>query len=700
MIHGTGTHKGVTLKAVVYGGSGEIKNPRFDLTPKSGQHFAGVKLGLRNFGTKPYTGDPSLTASVASDDGEISKALDVGEARLQGSHPEAEQIRARETLLRGRGQQPSCARSRSGLSGRRARRCSSRSRTGRAGTQPSRQSRFPPVGLGRFCAAPSRAPLSRRSSTAAPARYPIDKVPAKPHAGNHFIAVKVGLRNLGKRLYSLDPAVSAAIKNDKGDLSRAVKGTGLGQIELQKDETAYGRLFFELPDNTSLSSFRFRPFGAKGKLAVLQVTHGQQQGTSPTAKPLPDGGTRRLVQQGGTTLKAVVYGSSGDIKPDQVIRKARPGHHIVAIKFGLRNMQGGLYRANPSLNATITNEKGQVSAARPAPGRGIGKLALKEGQGIYGRIFFEIEDHTTPSTFRFRPFGAAGKPLVFKITHGGKPTDRKEAAHRDQARHGRPPSGRRGPEDRLARRHNGEGGHVRRRRGARGLEVRRQAAEGIPPHGDQARAPKHGAGHLHGHAVPRHLDHQHEGPGLEGPPLAVRARQGRSEARPRCLTAGSSSRSPTTPSRPRCASGSSVTGRARRRPSTRSSTATSRARRSSFAAPSAEPRRRGSHAAVPCYSARPWPLPLDRTTGPDPAIAAGMSAACVRPHPGTGGGTMSSAISKNYSRLRGVGNFQRGPRRPGTPSSGSGPIRASGRRSATTPRSDFMCAISPPTLGT
>ena len=134
---------------------------------------------------------------------------------------------------------------------------------------------------------------------------------------------------------------------------------------------------------------------------------------SPTEAPADSS------NRAGTTLKAVVYGSSGDIKPDQVIRKARPGHHIVAIKFGLRNMQGGLYRANPSLNATITNEKGQVSAARPAPGRGIDKLALKEGQGIYGRIFFEIEDQTTPSTFRFRPFGAAGKPVVFKIVHGG-----------------------------------------------------------------------------------------------------------------------------------------------------------------------------------------------------------------------------------------------------------------------------------------
>ncbi len=107
MIHGTGAHKGVTLKAVVYGGSGEVKNPRFDLTPKSGQHFVGVKLGLRNFGTKPFTGDPSLTASVASDNGDGLQGTRCRQARLQGSHPEAEPIRARETLLRGPGQHAS-----------------------------------------------------------------------------------------------------------------------------------------------------------------------------------------------------------------------------------------------------------------------------------------------------------------------------------------------------------------------------------------------------------------------------------------------------------------------------------------------------------------------------------------------------------------------------------------------------------------
>jgi Domain of unknown function (DUF4352) len=418
MIHGTGAHKGVTLKAVVYGGSGEVKNPRFDLTPKSGQHFVGVKLGLRNFGTKPFTGDPSLTASVASDNGDVSKALDVGKRGFKEVTLKPSQFVlgrlffevADNSRLRSFTFKPFGTASKAVL----FRISHGKSKDTTKSTKP-----LPAGGTRKILRGTQPGAVIAAVVYGSSGEVPDDKVPAKPHAGNHFIAVKVGLRNMGKRLYSLDPAVSAAIKNDKGELSRAVKGTGLGLIELQKDETAYGRLFFELPDNTKVSSFQFRPFGAKGKLAVLQITHGQKQGASPTAKPLPLGGTRRLVQHGGTTLKAVVYGSTGDIKPDQFTGKPRPGHHIVAIKFGLRNMQGGLYRANPSLNASITNEKGQVSAARPAPGRGIGKIALKQGQGINGRIFFEIEDKTTPSSFRFRPFGVAEKPVVFKIVHGG-----------------------------------------------------------------------------------------------------------------------------------------------------------------------------------------------------------------------------------------------------------------------------------------
>ena len=170
MIHGSGANKGETLKAVVYGGSGEVKNPRFDLTPKSGQHFVGVKLGLRNFGTKPFTGDPSLTASVASDNGAVAKALDIG-----------------------------------------------------------------------------------------------------------------------KR--------------------------GFKEVTLKPSQLVLGRLFFEVPDNTKLSSFSFRPFGTASKRVVFKISHGKSGDTAKSTKPLPAGGTRKILRgtQAGAAIAAVVYGSSGEV---------------------------------------------------------------------------------------------------------------------------------------------------------------------------------------------------------------------------------------------------------------------------------------------------------------------------------------------------------------------------------------------------
>ena len=231
-------------------------------------------------------------------------------------------------------------------------------------------------------------------------------------------------RGEGRAQKPRQAAIQPRSRGQCGDQERqgralcAIKGR-LGQVALQQDQTAYGRIFFELPDKTKISSFRFRPFGTKGKLAILPLAHGNsQQAAVVSPKPLPDGGTRKVAKRGRTTLKAVVYGSTGSINPDQFPIKPRSGHHIVAIKFGLRNMQGGLYHANPATAAFITSDKGKVSRALPSLGRGIGKIALKQNQGVNGRIFFEIEDKTTPRSFRFRPFGVADKPLVFAIKHG------------------------------------------------------------------------------------------------------------------------------------------------------------------------------------------------------------------------------------------------------------------------------------------
>jgi hypothetical protein len=413
-----GSQKGLTLKAVVYGASGEVKNPRFDLTPKSGDHFIAVKVGLRNLGTKPYSGNPRLSASVTSNNGSVSEALDIGArgfgqvdlkpsdfvlGRLFFEVPDDTRLSSF-SFRPFPGSKPAIFTITHGKS-----------------ADSERSSKPLPDGGTRKMLRGTQAGSVITAVVYGSSGHVDDSaVAATPHAGSHFIAIKVGLRNLGKRLYSIDPAVSAAIENNKGELSRAIKGAGIGQVELEKGETAFGRVFFELADDTKVSSFRFRPFGAKGKLAVLGITHGQSQQITPSPKPLPDGCTRKVVKRGKTTLKAVVYGSTGSITPDVYTGQPRAGNHIVAIKFGIRNMEGGLYRADPTLSASITNDEGVVSKALPSEGRGIGKIALKQDQGVYGRIFFEVKDKTVPNSFRFRPFGTQDKALVFAIEHGPK----------------------------------------------------------------------------------------------------------------------------------------------------------------------------------------------------------------------------------------------------------------------------------------
>ena len=246
MIDGAGKDKGVTLKAVVYGGSGEVKNPRFDLTPKPGKHFVGVKLGLRNFGTKPFTGNPSLTASVASDNGAVSKALDTGKrgfkevtlkpsqfvlGRLFFEVPDNTRLRSFTFKPFGTASKPMVFEISHGKS---------------ADTTKSTKP-LPAGGTRKILRGTQAGAVIAAVVYGSSGEVPDSKLTAKPHAGNHFIAVKVGLKNMGKRLFSIDPEISAAITNDKGKLSRAIKGNGLGQVDLEQNETAYGRIFFELP---------------------------------------------------------------------------------------------------------------------------------------------------------------------------------------------------------------------------------------------------------------------------------------------------------------------------------------------------------------------------------------------------------------------------------------------------------------------
>ena len=188
-----------------------------------------------------------------------------------------------------------------------------------------------------------------------------------------------------------------------------------------------------MADDTKVKSFRFRPFGTKGKVAVLTISHGGNKESTASSKPLPQGGTQKIAQRGGTTLKTVVYGGSGVNENDFPV-KAPAGYHTIGINFGVQeDGMEVLYRANPTLNAKLTDDVGPVSRALPSFGQGVGKVALKEGQTVYGRIFFQVQDKRNPNSFSFRAFQRrrqAGVVLTIRRKERGGHAGRRAAAHR------------------------------------------------------------------------------------------------------------------------------------------------------------------------------------------------------------------------------------------------------------------------------
>ncbi len=86
-------------------------------------------------------------------------------------------------------------------------------------------------------------------------------------------------------------------------------------------------------------------------------------------------------------------------------------------------MGPGTYKGTPFLVTSITNTKGKLSNALHSR-YGLGKVILKPDRGVYGRIFFQIADHTKPASVRIRLFGygPGTKVTVFTIEHGNKPS--------------------------------------------------------------------------------------------------------------------------------------------------------------------------------------------------------------------------------------------------------------------------------------
>ena len=86
-------------------------------------------------------------------------------------------------------------------------------------------------------------------------------------------------------------------------------------------------------------------------------------------------------------------------------------------------MGPGTYTGTPFLVTSITNTEGP-GLESPALAEWAGKLVLEPDRGVYGRIFFQIADHTKPASVRIRLFGygPGTKATVYTIEHGNKPS--------------------------------------------------------------------------------------------------------------------------------------------------------------------------------------------------------------------------------------------------------------------------------------
>jgi hypothetical protein len=245
-----------------------------------------------------------------------------------------------------------------------------------------------------------------------------DQSTLQPHAGNHFTAVKIGLKNMGPKTYRVDLTRTASIVNDEGKEFGAVDlgSKGLGKIVLKNGTTAYGRVFFELGDETRLQSVRLRPSPA-AKASAFVIRGGSNESKAST-KPLPSGGIARILRGArGEMIKAVVYGGSS-VENKAIGLTPLSGNHFLSVKVGIKNFGSRPYAVSLIPSTAITNTEDKLFRAIDAGGHGMVRVALAHGQTAYGRIFFQLADGTRLRSVRFRPFGPKTKVYSF-IFRGG-----------------------------------------------------------------------------------------------------------------------------------------------------------------------------------------------------------------------------------------------------------------------------------------
>jgi hypothetical protein len=257
------THSAV--KVVVYGSSGEVKDPSLG-TPHPGNHFIAIKFGFRNMAAPVYTSRPAQTASISNNKGEMFAARPTGRGltKIKLAKDETaygrvffelrDGTKVRSVTFRPFGQERPAA--------------TFTFRPASADTSKT----LPPGGV-RKTLHGGAGQVIRAVFYGVSVRIHEGDLGRSARPGTHFVAVVLGLRNMGTGRYTAKPVAVASIENSRGAVSPAVhiEGRDLGPVALGPNQSAYGRIFFELRDGAKVRSFRFRPFGPSGSLTVFTV---------------------------------------------------------------------------------------------------------------------------------------------------------------------------------------------------------------------------------------------------------------------------------------------------------------------------------------------------------------------------------------------------------------------------------------------
>src|SRR5204862_227264 len=219
--------------------------------------------------------------------------------------------------------------------------------------------------------------------------------PPPPH-GKRYVGVRLGLQNLGTRLYRNTPAQTGWLIDRQGHrhLALTTLRKGLGTVALRKREALVGGLFFVVAKSARMRSFGFKPFGRSGPALTYALSKGRSRRVEHRHLPttLPPNGIRKL-RSGphGARIRAVMYGLAGMATPKSIHAPPPPhGKRYVGVRLGWQNLGTRLYRNTPAQTGWLIDRQGHRHLALTTLRKGLGTVALRKREALVGGLFFVV----------------------------------------------------------------------------------------------------------------------------------------------------------------------------------------------------------------------------------------------------------------------------------------------------------------------